>query len=860
MIPNPDVSMTPMLEQYFTWKRAYPDCLLFFRMGDFYEMFFDDAREASRLLDIALTARDTEKKIPMAGVPHHAIDPYLEKLVRAGRKVAICDQVTEPDGRTLVERRVVRIVTPGTYVPEDAKGEGRLAALLERDGLFSLALLHPGSGRLEAGTLDPIGTLGILAAFGPLEVIVPRPCPEKLKSLLAQALPASCLVSEKDRTLFDPRPGEAWLCRRWNIPSLRSFGLDDGDPAAGSASAILRYFEETQFGLSRHVLRLYPLSGGSSLRIDAQSQKNLELLEAGSISLFDALNRCRTPMGKRLLGDWILRPLMDLEDIHARQDAVGTLKDEAGLRSRLMDCLQRCRDVERSVGRLSLNLGSPLDLAGIRDTLAEIPALHFLGQNTPLDGFLAEAPDLSACLEDLSSVLSDNPPRNLRDGGVIRAGADPELDEWRALASQAGDWLNAYTSQERARTGIPNLKVASNRVFGYYIEIPKSQLEKVPTEYIRRQTLVSAERFVTPELKSYEEKIMKASEEVERRETFLYENLRERIMAYAGDIQKTGQVLARLDCLASLADVAWERHYVRPIVNDGESIRISGGRHPVVELALGNDPYTPNRVKLDRNGKRIAILTGPNMAGKSTYLRMAALLVIMAQMGSFVPAEEAEIGLVDRIFTRIGAHDELALGRSTFLVEMLETAQILNNLTNRSFVVLDEVGRGTSTYDGMSIAWAVLEHLHARFECRPLVLFATHFHELTALEGRFPEIMNLSMAVEESEHGIRFLHRVKRGPADRSYGIEVARLAGIPESVVLRAQSLLEGFEKQPKGKLPEAPPAQRESTRTQLSLFPSEQETLLDEIAALEPDRLSPMAALEILYRLKERSREVRA
>ena len=860
MIPNPDVSMTPMLEQYFSWKRAYPDCILFFRMGDFYEMFFEDAREASKLLDIALTARDSEKKIPMAGVPHHAIDPYLEKLVKAGRKVAICDQVTEPDGRTLVERRVVRIVTPGTYVPEDATGEGRLAALFEREGLFSLALLHPGSGRLEAGTLDPIATLGILAAFDPLEVLVPRPCPEKLKSLLAQALPAACLISEKDKPLFDPRPGEAWLCRRWNIPSLRTFGLDDGDPAAGSAGAILRYFEETQFGLSRHVLRLYPLSGGSNLRIDAQSQKNLELLEADSVSLYDVLNRCRTTMGKRLLREWILRPLMDLEAIRGRQDAVGFLKDEPGMRARLLDSLQRCRDVERSVGRLSLNLGSPLDLSGIRDTLAEMPTLLRLGQDSPLEGFLSETPDLSTCLDDLDSLLADNPPRNLKDGGVIRTGADHELDEWRTLASQTGDWLKAYTGQERARTGIPNLKVGSNRVFGYYIEIPRSQLEKVPEDYTRRQTLVSAERFVTPELKSYEERIMKASEEVERRETFLYEALRERVMARAGEIQKTGQVLARLDCLASLADVAWERHYERPLVNDGDSIRISGGRHPVVELALGNDPYTPNRVEMDRDGKRIAILTGPNMAGKSTYLRMAALLVIMAQMGSYVPAEGAEFGLVDRIFTRIGAHDELALGRSTFLVEMLETAQILNNLTNRSFVVLDEVGRGTSTYDGMSIAWAVLEHLHARFDCRPLVLFATHFHELTALEGRFPEITNLSMAVEESDSGIRFLHRVKQGPADRSYGIEVARLAGIPESVVLRAQSLLEGFEKQPNGRLHGGTPVPRESSKTQLSLFPSEQETLLDEIAALEPDKLSPLAALETLYRLRERSREVRA
>lgn len=858
MKPEPEIVMTPMLEQYFTWKRAYPDCLLFFRMGDFYEMFFEDAREASRLLDIALTARDSEKKVPMAGVPHHSVEPYLERLVKAGRKVAICEQMTEPDGRTLVERRVVRLVTPGTYVPEDAKAEGRLAAISERDGRFPVALLSPGSGRLEAGTLDSIGAMGLLAAFSPMEILVPQPCPETLRTRIASSLPETCLISEKDRALFEPGAGEAWLCRKWNIPSLRAFGLDDGDPAAGAACAVLRYFEETQFGLSRHVMRLYPVSSGDVLRIDAQSQKNLELLESGPASLFGVLNRCRTPMGKRTLREWILRPLLDLDAIRARQDAVEWLKDNAKIRARLTDSLQRCRDLERIIGRLSLNLGSPLDLAAIRESLSEVPALLELGRKGPLDVFLAEVPDLSGCLEDLVANLAENPNRSLKDGGVIRAGADPQLDEWRSLAGQAEGWLSDYMARERERTGIPNLRVGNNRVFGYYIEIPRSQLEKVPKDYIRRQTLVSAERFVTTELKEYEEKILKAAEEVQKRESFLYEALRERVLLHASEIQETGRAIARLDCLASLADVAWERRYVRPLVNGGERIRISGGRHPVVETTLGNDPYTPNSVDLDRCGKRMAILTGPNMAGKSTYLRMAALLVIMAQMGSFVPADSAEFGLVDRIFTRIGAHDELALGRSTFLVEMLETAQILNNLTDRSFVVLDEVGRGTSTYDGMSIAWAVLEYLHAREDCRPLVLFATHFHELTVLGGRFPEIANLSMAVEETAAGIRFLHRVRPGPADRSYGIEVARLAGIPDSVVLRAQSILESFEKKPKPDLPEREAERR--TKGQLSLFPSAAEALLDEIAALDLDRLSPLESLQLLYRLRDRCREARS
>lgn len=845
------VKMTPMLRQYLHWKERYPDCLLFFRMGDFFELFFDDARLAASVLDIALTARDGEKQIPMAGVPHHAAEGYLARLIQAGYKVALCDQVTEPDGRTLVERSVVRVVTPGTYIPEESGHDGGLAAMaIDGDWVF-LALLRPATGRFEALTLPVAEARGVVAAFGPLEVLYPSGSRDRCIKALPEVAPSR--FQERPREEFDLSAGERWLCRRFGLASLRAHGIDDGERAVGPAAAALRYLEETQFGAALHVHRLRPLLRQAYLHLDVTTQANLELVDSEGPTLFSTLNRCRTALGKRLLRQWILQPLKDLTAIGKRQDEVAAIVADHPFRLRLQDQLSRCRDVERLLGRLSLRMGSPRELGALRDTLLVWPDIVRLCEGMALEERCRRVPPLEALTRRLDECLAVDLPRLLREGGVIRDGYNEELDHWRNLSREGNAGLEALACAERAATGIKSLKVGYNKVFGYYIEVSKAHADRVPEHYVRKQTLVGAERFITDELKHFEEEMAKAGAEMARIEEALFNDLLAAVLAEAGSLQIFAETLARLDLEASLAEVAWEGRWVRPDVGDGLGLRIKKGRHPVVERALAEAPFTPNDIVLDSLGERISILTGPNMAGKSTYLRMAALLVIMAQMGSFLPVEEARVGLVDRIFTRIGARDELARGRSTFMVEMVETADILHNVTDRSLVILDEIGRGTSTYDGMSIAWAVLEYL-IQTEKRPKVLFATHFHELTQLADRYAEVANWSMAVEEGGEGITFLHQVVPRSADRSYGIEVARLAGLPQQVIVRAQELLELFEGEEgltatEGTFP----------KEQLPLFTVASDAVVDEIAAVDPDGMTPFQALEKLYELRRRCQEVR-
>lgn len=851
--------MTPMLRQYCQWKERYPDCLLFFRMGDFYEMFFDDAKEAAGVLDIALTARDQDKKIPMAGVPFHAVDQYLGRLIQAGYSVAICEQVTEPDGKTLVERSVVRVVTPGTYVASEGDADGRLAVLFPDGDLCHAALLYPSTGNLQVATLPVPEAKGLLGSFSPREVLLPPGQSPWLRRAMPELPP--CHVIERSRDEFHHDACLRWLRGRFEVASLKGFGIDDEDRSIIPAAAALRYLEETQFSAAHHVTRLTPLIPERYLFLDVTTQRNLELVDGEGPTLFSCLNRCRTVMGKRALRDWILNPLRDLDVIAQRQGAIGSLVSEHGLRQDLRESLGRCRDMERALGRLSLGVGGPRDLGSVRDTLAACPAIVRLCRNdevlAPWAPDFAEAAELAAFF---ASALADELPRNLRDGGVVREGFDADLDRWRSLSIQGNAGLESFAAGERERTGIRNLKVGYNKVFGYYIEVSKANQEKVPGEYIRKQTLVSAERYITPELKEFEEEMLRASEEISRREEELYRVFVDRVITAGAVLKEISALLAELDVLASLSEVAWERRYCRPVVDREGRMTIEGGRHPVVEEALEGDPFTPNGIDLDTEGARIAILTGPNMAGKSTYLRMAALLTIMAQMGSFIPAEKARIGVVDRIFTRIGARDELARGRSTFMVEMVETAGILHNVTDRSLVVLDEIGRGTSTYDGMSIAWAVLEYLIQSSGTRPRVLFATHYHELTGLDRGHPEVVNLSMAVEESARGISFLHKVVPRAADRSYGIEVARLAGIPDPVVQRATELLRSFEENGRESMDprDAGFAVPAAPQAQLDLFPVRGDGILEEIASLNPDGMTPLKALEILYSLRDRCREV--
>ena len=847
----PGVKMTPMLSQYTEWKSRYPDCILFFRMGDFYEMFFDDAKVASELLDITLTARDQAKSIPMAGVPWHSMNTYLGRLIKGGHKVAICEQMEAPDGKTLVERQVVRIVTPGTYVPEEGGSGGRLAAVAGAGKNLAVALLSSETGRLEAGVFPPAEAASMVGAFAPEELLHPS------NFNLSRAFPllTDYLPLARPEEFFSPLSGTRWLTEQWAVPSITPWGVEDESPGAGCAAAALKYFSETQFGAVNHVRRVYPLQSREYLHLDGTTQRNLELMDDGGPSLYGSLNRCGSPMGRRTLREWILRPLLDVRAIEMRQCAVEFLLSEGSIRRQVRDLLGGCRDVERATARLLMGSGNPRDLGAVRDTLRLLPDLLPLCAG-PLEEWTKDLPDFSALGEELCRALEEDLPRTFGNNPVIRGGYDHELDEWRRAEAGAEAWLEAYLERIREDTGIAKIKTGYNKVFGYYLEVSRASLQSTPPYFIRKQTLVNAERFITEEMKAFEEKMEAASGEISRREGELYDRLKEKTAEAVEGLQGLGRALGVLDVLASFAEVAREKGYVRPEVNSGFDMEVKNGRHPVVEDMLTDSPFVPNSIELHRDGKRAALITGPNMAGKSTYLRTAPLLIIMAQMGSFIPAERGKMGLCDRIFTRIGARDDLARGASTFMVEMVETANILHNVTERSLVILDEVGRGTSTYDGMSIAWAVLEYLAEGCGTSPKVLFATHYHELTCLEDRFPCLENLSMAVKEKDGEVFFLHQVVKGSADRSYGIEVARLAGLPGAVLRRAFELLQGFEREECA----APPKnlrQEEREGRQMTLFDTEHHGIVEELAAVDPDGLTPFRALELLYKLSEKSRE---
>lgn len=844
------VKMTPMLEQYVRWKKEHPDALLFFRMGDFYELFFEDAKIASEVLDIALTARDQDKRIPMAGVPHHAAESYLGKLVRNGFKVAICEQMTEPDGKSLVERQVIRVVTPGTYVPEDTGQDGKLLAFLGlKDNLWAVGTLESATGLLEVGIVDSEECRGIISSCPGAEILIPGGGREKgLSGSLGFS--GEVLLPKES---FDPVEGTRWLCRRWSIHTLRGFSVEDNSPEAGVAAALLRYLEETQYGAAKHVSRITVTTSGRWLNLDVTTQRNLELVDGDSPSLFSVLNRCRTPMGKRRLREWILRPLTDLALIDHRLDVQEKFLTSHASLVDIQGHLSSCKDVERSVARLHMRTGNPRDMGAIRDTLCLAPGLlHYL-KDLGLEDMVPFSPELEELGERLAAYLEDSPSRVMGAGNVIKDGADEELDRWRGFSKDGESWLEGFIAKERERLSLPKLKVGYSRVFGYYVEISRGSLKDgvtLPDDYHRRQTLVSSERYITEDLKEFESKMLSSGERIKDIEARIYQRLVEETLSVTGQLQAMGRALGDLDALASLAEVAGSMGYTRPEFSDECSVNIAGGRHPVVELIQRDVPFVPNDVELDSTGKRIAIVTGPNMAGKSTYLRMTALLVIMAQMGSFVPAERLHIGIFNKIFTRLGARDELARGNSTFMVEMVETASILHNVTDRSLVVLDEVGRGTSTYDGMSIAWAVVEYLHSFCGATPKVLFATHYHELTDLECRLDGCFNLSMAVEEDDSGVTFLHRIVPGPADRSYGIEVARLAGLPRSVLIRARELLEGFEREDRC-------VELSSPSLQMEFLDLKGDAIIQELAGISPDEMSPKQALDLLYALRERARK---
>ena len=856
VIPD-DIKLTPWLEQYKKFKEEYPDALLLFRMGDFYEMFFEDAKQAASVLGIAVTARDTERKIPMAGIPYHALNSYLGRLIKAGFRAAICEQTGEANPKGLVERRVIRVVTPGTYVPEENISEsGHLAAVYPVKGRIAMALLSVDTGRLEAGTLNERDASSMLSAFAPGEVLYPS----NIKKLPAFMNEYNLLAVSPEN--FKQGNSAGRLKSALKTSRLEGFGISERDPCTGPAWAALDYLSATQFSTLNDILKISPLKIQGRMSLDAAAQRNLELIpetSGDSVSLLSSLDKCRTPMGRRTLRDWLLRPLMDIHAIERRHKAIAVLVESPAECSQLQDLLSGTRDIERSLSRLALNTNTPSDAGAIRDTLRIIPDIKKITLAEPLNELLNTIPNLEELHEYLERALEDRLPRQLGNNPVIRSGFNQELDTWREMSAKGEQWLSEYLERERKATMTPKLKTGFTNAFGYFLEVGKGGLAFKPDYFRQTQTLVSSTRYTTPELKKFESRMQDSESEISRAEMELYEEVRQHIISHSSQLQLTGRLLGILDCAASFAGLSRERNYVCPVVNESDSIIIKGGRHPVIESELDASGFVPNDVTLNHDS-RVIILTGPNMAGKSTWLRMTALIVIMSQAGLWVPAESAEIGLVDRVFTRIGARDDLVRGSSTFMVEMLETANILNNVTNRSLIILDEVGRGTATWDGMSIAWSVIEYLQANSNAR--VLFATHYHELTCLEERLESVKNYSMAVSEGSEGILFLHQVVAGPADRSYGIEVARLAGLPNSVLRRAFELLEifeseGFESRDMSKIPA--PLPQIALKRQIMLFSPEQDAIIEELADMDTDNITPMEALKILHRMSRKSKESR-
>ncbi len=877
---------TPLMRQYAAVKKEHPTALLFFRLGDFYELFFDDAIVAAKELQITLTSRNKEKGIavPMCGVPHHAAESYIGKLIRKGFKVAICEQMEDPGlarkqiGTKLVRREVTRVVTPGTVADSllEAEENNFLAALAQAGDRVGFAALDLSTGEFRATEFS--GEEALRRVQEELEQLRPK---ELLYGSVAplfdansasghpqpRASGATCTETPLDDWIFAPDHAIPLLENHFGVLSLEGFGLAGRTAAAAAAGAILYYVQSTQRGSLTHVDRIGWYERQNCLVLDAVTVRNLELIEplfAGTdtgVTLFRSIDATVTPMGKRLLRAWILRPSLDLSEINARLDAVEAGMKEIIAREELRRALDGVLDLERLLSRVTLETANPRDVLALAASLARIPAIKSaLSKLTAerletLHGSLDELCDLRVRIE---KTIVAEPPLSFADGGVIAAGVDRHLDELRELSRNSKQVLAQIEQRERGRTGISSLKVKFNSIFGYYIEVSKPNLHLVPQDYERKQTLVGAERFTTPELKEYEAKILDAQEKIVEIERRLFTELRVAIAAEAKPIRQTALALAEVDVLVSMAHISTLRNYCRPHVTastDGEAgdLEIVEGRHPVIEqqeLAGGSERFVPNDLYLNGSTHTILLLTGPNMGGKSTYLRQTALVVILAQIGSFVPARSARLSVVDRVFTRIGASDNLARGRSTFMVEMTETAAILHTATERSLILLDEVGRGTSTYDGLAIAWAAIEYLHTRVRAK--TLFATHYFELTELAQQLAGVKNYHVSVKETGGGVVFLRKVEPGAADRSYGIEVAKLAGLPNEVITRAREVLtehESAERELTGHLsPGASPPP-----TQLTIFTPLSQPVLEKLRAVDLNRLTPLEALNLLAELKK-------
>jgi DNA mismatch repair protein MutS len=869
---RPVTKLTPMLEQYFEIKRQVPDAILFYRLGDFYEMFFEDAEKAAPLLDLVLTARNKgqEYETPMCGVPYHSADGYIAKLIRHGLRVAICEQTENPaQAKGLVRREIVRIVTPGTATE---------AYLVERESCYLVSLVPAaetvGAAYLDVSTGDFFVTeyasladarlYDDVARFAPREAILPKTTELRETQTnsaregaisIALTIPITAL----EPSLFELRGSHEYLAKHFGTQSLRGFGLEDDDARIGAAGGALRYASASHRRSLEHVVALRVDNDADYLQLDAATLANLEVCESRDAtqpraSLWGVMNATRSAMGTRTLRRWLTRPLKNAAAIFDRHDAVDELTRSRAILEQMTARLQRIADLERVASRITLRTATPRECLTLVDSMLAIEELRDVMSplQGPLLGSLRRGLDsLPDVVGVIAKTIAPNPALLVRDGGVIADGVDRELDQLRSIARDSKTILLEIESREKERTSISSLKIRFNSVFGYYIEVSKSNLAKVPQDYIRKQTLANAERFITPDLKELEEKIVGAEEKAIAIELRLYDELLGAVAQVSPAILATARAVGEVDALSSLATVAVRNRYVRPQLSEDAEIEIDDGRHPVIEQITA-ERFIPNHTRVHREENGIQIITGPNMGGKSTYLRQVALVVLLNQAGSFVPAAKARLGIFDRIFTRVGASDQLARGESTFMVEMHETANILNNATDRSLIILDEVGRGTATFDGLSLAWAIIEYLHDNPARSGITLFATHYHEVTDLAKNKARVANFNVAVKEWNEQIIFLRKVVEGAADKSYGIQVAKLAGIPHSVIDRAREILVTLERKERDLVEET--RRRGPATKQLGLFSSKEQGIVDAIREVDLDVLSPRDALNVLYELKQR------
>ena len=859
--------VTPMMQQYLDAKAACPDAILLFRMGDFYELFHEDARLAARVLNLTLTSRDKgENPIPMAGFPYHQLESYLGKLIRAGLRAAICEQVEDPKlAKGLVRREVTRVVTPGTLTDDallDPRESNYLVALVRGEGeakqQAGLAWIDVSTGRFQAAQVHRDRLADEFARLAPAECLLAEraePPPSGASNLL---------LTRRADWVFGHQAARQALSKQFGTTSLEGFGFTDGDELAiRAAGAILEFLGETQKSSLSHIDRLLPYRASGTLEIDEASRRSLEITRTirdgrRDGSLLAVLDRSQTAMGSRMLADWVANPLTAREAIETRLDAVDELVADDRLVSDLRESLRKVYDVERLLARVSTGRASPRDLAFLGRTLALLPSLkaRLAARRSRLMNQLEADLDLCPDIrQKLDAALVEECPLVSREGGLIRDGFHPRLDTLRELTAGGKQWIAEYQAREAEQTGISNLKVGFNQVFGYYLEITHAHRERVPAHYIRKQTVKNAERYITPELKEHEEKVLAADQQAKDLEHEIFLDLREAVNASSRRLRASAMVLAQVDVLTALADLARERGYCRPQLTAEPVLQIVDGRHPVLDALLDKGTFVPNDTQAGPDAGLVLLITGPNMAGKSTYIRQVALLTLMAQIGSFVPASQARIGIADRIFARVGASDELARGQSTFMVEMIETARILHTSTDHSLVILDEIGRGTSTYDGVSLAWAVVEYLHDQIGCR--TLFATHYHELTDLASSLVRVRNLNVAVREWQDEVVFLHKIVEGAADKSYGIHVARLAGVPQEVLSRAGQLLKRLEADHRDEEGHSKLAQRvkvkRATEMQLTLFGLDDHPLLDEIRQVDVNDLSPRDAHRLVQQWKD-------